>query len=124
MKKLDKLFQKWTIMAVILPAIDVITTILFTSKYGISAEANPIGVFFMRNFGSLGFIFMYMMTFIVLILSFKFMTTAPFYVSKILKLKVKNKYEIQQFGVKLAMYILTAIYVIVYIINISSLWQI
>ena len=75
-QKMREIFSDIKLFA-ILPLFDVLSTILFTSKHGISAEFNPIGRFFMENLGGLGFIVMYLFSvsiWILFIISIKFIS--------------------------------------------------
>jgi len=116
---MDKLFKKWMYMALILPFLDVLTTILFVSKLGINAESNTIGVFLMANFGSAGFLFMYLFSVCGLMLAYSFVSFTPVKMCKVFKIKMKNEKGLKEFGIKFSMLLIIFSYLLVYVINLT-----
>lgn len=118
---------KWKFL-LILPVIDIITTILFTSRWGFGLEGNPIGQFILSQFGYLGLIASFFISCIVLFLLFsmEYWFFRSYYKREIKKNKKKglpNKETELAYLTKWIYYLmglLTGIYLFVFTINLIA----
>lgn len=110
----------WFYCAIILPFIDVFTTILFTSVYGYNSESNILYRSFLNHFGNLGFIFIFLYAF--LILSITYLVLSGFsratYNPKKMKISEDDYFRLLLF---IGLIFLSLLYLYVYILNLTSL---
>jgi hypothetical protein len=113
--------QLWFSCAIVLPFIDIITTILFTSVYGISSESNILFRHFFSYFGAFGFLFAFLYASLILCICYYGICwwSKITYIKKIRKMMSYQRYLKTLLIVCLIE--INILYFFVYIINLTSL---
>ncbi len=104
----------------ILPLLDVISTILFTSKIGISYESNYVGRYLMSNLGGWAFVLMYLFAVISILIVYRgyIYLIDKFYNKKKIKIS-KELYDAYSRGIFIGS--LIGMYIMVLYFNIGAL---
>lgn len=119
---MDKTKYRWFLIASICPFIDILTTILFTSRLGIDMEGNPLFRFLFKEFGSLGFFISYFIAFTGIVFTYYFFNVWVYFTSKLVRrsrLKNFNYAVYREFSFNFCMLSMIIMYFVVYVWNLT-----